>query len=475
MVDRFIARFGKEEIAVLHSKLSIGERYDAWNRIIKGNVKIVIGARSAIFAPLKNLGLIIIDEEHDGSYQSEMTPKYNAKEIASILAKQNSSPLVLGSATPDMKSFYKAQNKELELLELYKRANKSSLPDVEIIDLREELVKGNHSMISIKLQEEIQKNIEKNNQTILFLNRRGHSTFIMCRDCGYTVKCKNCNITMTYHLKQNKLKCHYCGYEEKPVTLCPECESLNIRYFGTGTQKLEQEVQKLFPDSTTIRMDVDTVTKKNSHEEILNKFKKENIDILIGTQMVVKGHHFPNVTLVGVIAADSSLNIEDFRANERTFQILTQVAGRAGREKLDGKVIIQTYNPDSLAIEQAKTQDYKQFYNSEIGIRKQLKYPPFCDIIVIGFSGEKEQEIIKQAKKVHNYLKNRIITEKIGVLLYSPVPAPIDRIKNKYRWRMIIKCIYNEQINNLLQDALKENKCKKEIKQIIEINPSNMM
>lgn len=475
MVDRFIARFGKEEIAVLHSKLGVGERFDAWNRIIKGDVKIVIGARSAIFAPLKNLGLIIIDEEHDSSYQSEMTPKYNAKEVASILAKENSCPLVLGSATPDMGTFYKAQNKDLELLELTKRANNSHLPEVEIVDLREELAKGNHSMLSIKLQEEIQKNLEEKHQTILFLNRRGYSTFIMCRDCGYTLKCKNCNITMTYHLKQNKLKCHYCGYEEKPVVICPECQSSNIRYFGTGTQKLEQEVQKLFPNSTTIRMDVDTINKKNSHEEILNKFKDENIDILIGTQMVVKGHHFPNVTLVGVIAADSSLNIEDFRANEKTFQILTQVAGRAGREKLEGKVIIQTYNPDSLAIEQAKIQDYKEFYNSEIGIRKQLKYPPFCDIIVIGFSGSKEQEVIKQAKKMHKYLKTRIISEKIGVLLYSPVPAPIDKIKNKYRWRMIIKCLYNEQINNLLQDALKENECKKEIRQIIEINPSNMM
>jgi len=475
MVDRFISRFGKETIAVLHSKLSIGERYDAWDRIIKGGVNIVIGARSAIFAPVKNLGLIIIDEEHDSSYQSDKTPKYNAKEIATVLTKQSNCPLVLGSATPDIASFYKAQNKTLELLQLSKRANNSHLPKVEIIDLREELAKGNHSMLSTKLQEEIKNNLEKKHQTILFLNRRGYSTFIMCRDCGYTVKCKNCNITMTYHLKQNKLKCHYCGYEEKPVKICPQCKSSNIRYFGTGTQKLEQEVQKMFPNATTIRMDVDTVTRKNSHEEILNKFKNENIDILIGTQMVVKGHHFPNVTLVGVVAADTTLNIEDFRANERTFQILTQVAGRAGRENLEGKVIIQTYNPDSLAIEQASSQDYKAFYKSEIEIRKQLKYPPFCDIIVIAFSATKEQDVIEQSKKVHKYLKTRIIKEKIGMLLYSPLPAPIDKIKNRYRYRIIIKCIYNQQINQLLQDALKENECKKEILQIIEINPSNMM
>ena len=475
MVDRFIARFGEEKIAVLHSKLSLGERYDAWNRILQGKANIVIGARSAIFAPIKKLGLIIIDEEHDGSYSSETTPKYNAKEIASFLAKINSCPLVLGSATPDMKSFYKASKGEIELLELTKRANSSKLPQIEVIDLRQELANGNHSMLSSELQQEIKKNIENKEQTILFLNRRGYSTFIMCRDCGYTVKCKNCNITMTYHLKQNKLKCHYCGYEEKPVTICPSCNSKNIRYFGTGTQKLEQEVKKLFEQATTIRMDIDTVTKKNSHEEILTKFKEENIDILIGTQMVVKGHHFPKVTLVGVIAADSSMNIEDFRANERTFQILTQVAGRAGRENLDGRVIIQTYNPDSLSIEQAKTQSYKKFYESEITIRKQLKYPPFCDIIVIGFNGEKEQEVILQAKKVHQYLKNRIITQKIGVLLYSPMPAPIDKIKNKYRWRMIIKCIYNEQINKLLRQTLEENENKKEVRQTIEINPTNMM
>lgn len=474
MVDRFIARFGQEKIAVLHSKLSMGERYDTWNRILEGKVDIVIGARSAIFAPIKNLGLIIIDEEHDSSYQSEMSPKYDAKEIAEYLAKENSCPLILGSATPDMKTYYKAQKQAIELLELTKRANEARLPEVEIIDLREELAKGNHSMISEKLKEEINKNIEKKEQTILFLNRRGYSTFIMCRDCGHTIKCKNCNITMTHHLKQDKLKCHYCGYEENRVTICPECKSTNIRYFGTGTQKLEEEIKKMFPAAITIRMDVDTITKKNSHEEILNKFKNENIDILIGTQMVVKGHHFPNVTLVGVIAADSSLNIEDFRANERTFQILTQVAGRAGRDKKEGKVLVQTYNPDAIAIEEASKQDYKSFYTTEINIRKQLKYPPFCDIIVIEFSGEKEFEVIKQAKKVHKYLKERIITEKIGILLYSPVPSPIDKIKNKYRYRIIIKCIYNKQINELLDDTMQKNDTRL-VRQIIEINPNNMM
>ncbi|MFR2534319.1 MAG: primosomal protein N' [Clostridia bacterium] len=478
MVDRFLSRFGEEQIAVLHSKLSVGERYDAWNRIKEGKAKIVIGARSALFAPLKDIRLIIIDEEHDASYKSEMSPRYEAKEVARKIANMKQIPLVLGSATPDIGTYYKAQKGEIALLELTRRPNNASLPEVEVIDLREELANGNRSMLSTKLYEAIQENIRNHHQTILFLNRRGYSTFIMCRDCGYTAKCKNCDITLTYHLKQNKLKCHYCGYEQRPMQVCPVCQSDHIRYFGTGTQKLEAEIQKLFPQASTIRMDMDTVTKKNAHEEILNRFKNENIDILIGTQMVVKGHHFPNVTLVGVVAADSSLNIEDYRANERTFQILTQVAGRAGRENLPGKVYIQTYDPENLAIEYAKQQDYKLFYNTEIMLRKQLKYPPFCDIIVIGVSGKEENKVKACINRLHEYLKTRVIREKIGILLYKPVPAPIDKIKNKYRWRMIIKCIYGEAINQLLQDMqenVSNNNKKEDTRVVLEINPTNML
>lgn len=331
-VDRFLSRFGEEKIAVLHSKLSMGERYDEWKKIENGNAKIVIGARSAIFAPVKDLGLIIIDEEHDDSYKSEMNPRYNVKDIARYIAKENDSTIILGSATPELESYYKALKGQIKLLELNKRANNASMPEVKIIDLRQELANGNRSMLSNLLKEEIQKNIEKNKQTILFLNRRGFSTFVMCRDCGYTIKCKNCNITLTYHAYEHKMKCHYCGYEEEIAKVCPKCGSKHIKYFGTGTQKLEEEINKTFPNATTIRMDIDTVSKKNSHEEILNKFKNDNINILIGTQMIVKGHHFPNVTLVGVVAADSSLNIDDYRANERTFEVLTQVA-RKSRER----------------------------------------------------------------------------------------------------------------------------------------------
>ena len=475
MLDRFIARFDKEEIAVIHSKLSIGERYDEWNKIKEGKAKIVIGARSAIFAPVQNIGIIIIDEEHDSSYKSEAVPKYDAKEIAKKLAKENKCPLILGSATPDLNTYYKAKQGKITLLELTHRANNSKLPEVEIVDLKMELANGNRTMLSVKLHDAIEKNLQEKRQTILFLNRRGYSTFIMCRECGYTVKCKNCNISMTYHKSENKLKCHYCGYEENVVTVCPECKSTKIRYFGTGTQKLEQEINKIFPQATTIRMDVDTVTKKNSHEEILNKFRNENIDILIGTQMVVKGHHFPNVTLVGVIAADSSLNIDDYRANERTFQLLTQVAGRAGREKLDGRVIIQTYTPDNFSIICAKKQDYEMFYNTEIALRKQLNYPPFCDIILIGFNSLSEKEIIEVSQRVYMELKNNLNKDEFNVL--KPMPSPIDKIQNKFRWRIIIKGIMTPYANEVLNNCLKKfyDTNYKNTRITIDINPNNMI
>ena len=474
-INRFIARFGKETLAVLHSKLSIGERYDEWNKIKNGQANIIIGARSAIFAPTENIGIIIIDEEHDSSYKSESSPRYSAKEIATILGKHGEFPVVLGTATPDITTYYKAKNKEITMLTLTQRANNSQLPEVKIIDLKQELAEGNRSILSTELYEEMKKNLKNKRQTILFLNRRGFSTFIMCRECGYTMQCKNCNISMTYHRFENKLKCHYCGYEEKVVTTCPNCQSSKIRYFGTGTQKIEEEVNKIFPEATTIRMDVDTVTKKNSHEEILEKFKNEKIDILIGTQMIVKGHHFPNVTLVGVIAADTSLNIDDYKANERTFQILTQVAGRAGREKLPGKVVIQTYNPDNFSIDLAQKHDYKEFYNIEIALRKQLKYPPFCDIILISFTGTNEKELISTSEYVYNFLDAKMDKEKYSV--FRPVPSPIDKIQNKIRWRMIVKGKMTvkayEDINQCLVNVYSKNI--KNTKVWADINPNSMI
>ena len=511
MLDRFISRFGKNKIAVLHSKLSIGERHDEWKKIKDKKANIIIGARSAIFAPVEDLGIIIIDEEHDNSYKSESNPRYNAKEIAKYLAKQNKCPLVLGSATPDVNTYYKAinnmknlnneekkekdiqKNKEeneiesnieirenvsknrITLLELTKRANNSSLPRVEIIDLKQELANGNRSMLSMELYTQIQENLKNRTQTILFLNRRGYSTFIMCRECGYTVKCKNCNISLTYHSYGKKLKCHYCGYEEKVTTICPECHSDKIRYFGTGTQKLESEIHKQFPNATTIRMDVDTVTKKNSHEIILNKFRNENIDILIGTQMIVKGHHFPKVTLVGVIAADSSLNIDDYRSNERTFQILTQVAGRAGRENLPGKVIIQSYNPENFSIQCAQKQNYEQFYETEIALREQLKYPPFCDIILIGFNSLSEEEIQEASDFVYRYLNKNLNNTKYRI--FKPIPSPIDKIQNRYRWRIIIKGNMEKECNEIINACLIKfyGQRYKNTKIFVDVNPNNMI
>ena len=469
MIERFMSRFGKEQIAILHSKLSIRERYYEWEKIKNEEAKIIIGARSAIFAPVSNLGLIIIDEEHDQSYKSDMTPRYNAKEIAKYIAKINNIPLVLGSATPDLNTYYDATQGKKELIVLKNRANNSKLPDVEIVDLKEEIANGNRSMLSNILVEKMKQNLENKKQTILFLNRRGYSTFVMCRDCGNTLKCKRCNITLTYHIKENKLKCHYCGYETKNVQECPKCNSKNIKYFGTGTQKLELEISKIFPSASIIRLDIDTITAQNTHEVILKKFKEENIDILIGTQMIVKGHHFPNVTLVGAIAADSSLYIEDYRSNERTFQILTQVAGRAGRENNDGEVIIQTYSPDNFAIICAKEQNYDKFYNEEIQFRRQLNYPPFCDIIKIEFNGVNELNVSKIAQNVYKNLEKY----KDLMYIYKPMPSPINKIRNRYRWRIIIKCKLNNKIINLINNSIQIKKTNN-IKIMVDVNPNNM-
>ena len=476
MINRFISRFGKEIISVLHSKLSVGERHDSWEKIENGEARIIIGARSAIFAPAKDLGIIIIDEEHDSSYKSEMSPRYNAKEVASQIAKYNNIPVLLGSATPDISTFYKTEIKEIEVLKLTKRANNSNMPNIKIVDLRKELANGNRSMISMELYKKILENLKNKKQTILFLNRRGFSTFIMCRDCGFVAKCPNCNISLTYHKKEEKLKCHYCGHEEKLINICPECGSKKIRHFGTGTQKLELEINKIFPKATTIRMDIDTVTKKNSHEEILRKFNEEGIDILIGTQMIVKGHHFPNVTLVGVVSADGSLNIDDYRASERTFDLLVQVAGRAGRENMQGNVIIQTYNPENYSIEYAKKQNYEDFYNIEIKLRRQLRYPPFCDIIMLGISGEKEKNVCDISNKLYDKLESQIKQNDIQANILKPLPAPIDKIKNRFRWRIIIKTNLNDKLIDIINNCLYDDEItKSNVRVIADTNPTNML
>ena len=469
ITDRFLSRFG-DVVAILHSGLSLGERFDEWQKIRKGNSKIVIGARSAIFAPLENLGIIIVDEEHDHSYKSENTPKYDAKEVANQLALMYDIPLILGSATPDVKTYYEATNGYINLLKLKNRVSSCGLPNIEIVDMRDELASNNKTVFSRKLYYAIKEAIKNKEQVMLFLNRRGYSTFIMCRDCGYVMKCEDCDVSMTYHLDENRLICHYCGKTKQVATVCPECGKTNIRYFGSGTQKIEAELKKYIPEASVIRMDVDTTRVKNGHEKILSKFRDEKIDILLGTQMIVKGHDFSNVTLVGVLAADSSMNIGDYKANEKTFQLLTQMAGRAGRGYKKGTAIIQTYMPDEFCIETAKEQDYTKFYNTEINLREKLNYPPFCDIIVSVISGADEALVKSESTKLYQLFKQ-------GFNPFSPVPAPITKINNEYRWRILIKDNIDDykiqRINEIMNEYYKQKD--DAVKVSIDINPNNMM
>lgn len=468
ITDRFIARFGNV-IAILHSKLSIGERYDEWQKIKKGEAKIVIGARSAVFAPLDNIGVIIIDEEHDSSYKSDMNPKYDTREVALFLAKAFNAPLVLGSATPDVKTYYSAQKGEIKLLKLTKRATNQVMPDISVVDMREELATGNRTIFSRKLYNEINANLAKKEQVMLFLNRRGYSTFVMCRDCGEAIKCDECDISMTYHHTVDRLICHYCGRTQGIPSECPKCKSKNIRYFGSGTQKVEEEIKKYFPQASVLRMDVDTTKNKNGHEKILNEFRDKKIDILLGTQMITKGHDFENVTLVGILAADGAMHISDYRANERTYQLLTQTIGRAGRGDKKGRAVVQTYMPDEFSIVASQKQSYEEFYNVEINMREKLNYPPFCDIIISIISGEVEEEVINDAELLH-----RIFSMHFKAL--SPIPAPISKINGSYRWRIIIKEKLDDDKRNWLMDDLEKfyELQKSNTKLSFDINPNSM-
>ncbi len=469
ITDRFLSRFGNV-VAILHSGLSVGERYDEWHKINSGEARIVIGARSAIFAPVKNIGIIIIDEEHDSSYKSDNLVKYDAKEIADRIAYVNNVPVILGSATPSINTFYYAQKGNIKLLTLEKRISKSGLPNIEIIDMREELATGNKTVFSRKLYHAMKEAISKKEQIMLFLNRRGYSTFIMCRDCGHVVKCEECDVSMTYHSEENKLICHYCGKTKEVMSVCPMCTSKNIRYFGTGTQKIEAEIKKYFPEASVIRMDVDTTRVKNGHEKIINKFRDEKIDILLGTQMIAKGHDFSNVTLVGILAADSSMNIGDYRANEKTYQLLTQMAGRAGRGDKKGTAIVQTYMPDEFCIQSIKKQDFTEFYKNEINMREKLNYPPFYDIIVSVISGPDEEKVKNEAMALYQLFAENFTP-------YSPVPAPISKISNEYRWRILIKDNLDDEKFELLRETIKKYRKVQnaELKVTIDVNPNNML
>ncbi len=474
MTARFCDRFG-DEVAIIHSGLSLGEKYDQWKKIREGKAKIAVGARSAVFAPFDNIGAIIMDEEHEQTYKSEMTPRYDTHQVAEFRARQYGAVLIYASATPLVTTYYKAVTGGLELLEMNSRVNNYPMPDVHTVDLRSELESGNKSVISKKLYEEIEKNIATKKQTILFLNRRGFSTFVSCRRCGFVAECPNCSISLTYHKYDDSLRCHYCGHTIKNYKSCPSCGSGHIRYFGGGTQKVEEEIHRIFPNVTTIRMDVDTTGKKHSHQQILNKFEQDKIDILIGTQMVTKGLDFPDVTLVGVISADTILNIDDYRSGERTFSTLEQVTGRAGRADSPGRSVIQTYSPEDKSIVLMQKHDYKSFYEQEIAVRRAMWYPPFCEMVSVIFTGGNEKAVKKASSVFARRFSGEEYTQRVQLL--GPIPAYISKIKNKYIYRLIIKCENSDQLNGALsasQEYCTDSPACEGITVVIDKNPNNM-
>ncbi|MBU3107225.1 primosomal protein N' [Clostridium gasigenes] len=473
MIERFKGRFGKE-VALFHSRLSEGERHDEWHRVHDGNAKLIVGARSALFLPARNLGLIIIDEEHENTYKSEQNPKYQTREVAEFLSRLKGCKVIFGSATPSIESYYRAISGEMKLIELNNRVDKKPMPKMQIVDMRNELKSGNMSIFSKELYNSVNEALKNKEQIILFLNRRGFSTFVSCRGCGYVFKCPNCDISMTYH-KNGFLVCHYCGKTEKQPKICPKCESKYVKFFGSGTQKVQDEVVKYFPSARVLRMDVDTTRGKNAHENIYNSFKNGEGDILIGTQMISKGLDFPNVTLVGIIAADISINIPDYRSAEKTFQIITQVGGRAGRGEKEGKVIIQTYTPDYYGLIYAKNYDYEGFYNEEFALRGLMGYPPFGKLLLINGSSKNEEQLKVFMKNLAIELK-KINNEYTYINMLGPVPCIITKIKDSYRWQILFKGELPQEFYKKIKDRLYEfNKnVYNEIRVSIDINPNNL-
>lgn len=472
-VERFKNRFGNC-MAVFHSRLSDGERLEEWIKVKEGRVTLAIGARSAVFLPFKNLGAIIVDEEHETSYKSDSDPKYNAKEIAMIRSNIEKCKIVLGSATPSVESFNAAEKGSIKLLEMKNRADGALMPAIKVVDMKNEIMAGNRSIFSRDLYDAIANCLKKKEQIILFLNRRGFSTFVSCRKCGYVFKCNNCDISLTYHSEEGCLSCHYCGYKSDIPEACPQCGSRYVKFFGIGTERVEQEIKRIFPGAKTLRMDHDTTKKKNSYEEIYGKFRDGKADILIGTQMIAKGLDFKNVTLVGIISADVSLNFPDYRASEKTFQLITQVSGRAGRGKLPGYVIIQTYNPEHYSIVYSSQNDYERFFHKELSIRKEMCYPPFTKILCINLSSEDENTVVKNIHKISDALKSKY--EDKGAVILGPSPCEIKRIKKLYRWQIIIKSEILDDISNDIKEIVYDNlNCAgEEIRISLDINPNSL-
>lgn len=475
MLYIFHSRYGKK-VAVMHSGLSIGERTDEYKRADRGEAKIIVGTRSAVFAPVHNLGLIVMDEEQEHTYKSERTPRYNARDVANFRCRYNNALFLMTSATPSVESYSAAVKGKYVLCEINERYGDSKLPEIVTVDMKKEIAQGNKSPISKTLQSLIADNLDKHKQTILLINRRGYNTFIACNSCGHVITCPNCSISLTFHSYNNRLMCHYCGYSKPLDNVCPECGKNSIRYSGYGTQRIEDELERLFPDASVLRMDADTTSAKFSHQKLFDAFSRGDYDILIGTQMVAKGLDFPNVTLVGVVNADNSLYDESYLANERSFDLITQVVGRSGRRAEAGKAVIQTINPYNDVIEYASKQDYKSFFANEIQLRKLLTYPPFCDIYFISFICEDENKAALCAKSFFENLVelNRTDYKNEKLIVLGPSPSKISKLKNNYRYGLTLKCKNSKSVRKMLNDILKNIGKIKEYKSVsvsVDLNP----
>ncbi len=473
----FCKRYG-DRVAVIHSSLSQGERLDTWKRIKDGECELVIGTRSAIFAPLDNLGMIVIDEEHEHTYKSESNPKYHARDVAAYRCAKHSALMLLASATPSLESFYKAETGKYTLIPIRERYGGVRLPDAVIVDMREELREGNTSPISQRLLETLAETKEKDEQAILFLNRRGYNSQISCKDCGEVISCKRCSVSLTHHVGRDggSLRCHLCGHRERVPRKCPSCDSENISFLGFGTQKVESELEKFLPDMTVMRMDADTTQGKLAYDKMLDGFRAQKADTLLGTQMVAKGHDFPKVTVVGVVLADTSLYVSDFRASERTFSLLTQVIGRAGRAKDGGVAIIQTYSPKNEIIRLACLQDYDRFYEGEIAIRRELTYPPFCDMVALTVTASSESEVLCGAKRLSESMIKRLSGEYQGLpfSVFGPFEAQVYKLNEKYRMKMIVKCKLNKKTRGLFHELLCEFALDRKVTLAVDMNPAGI-